>query len=447
MSIVRLDLITGWPIFVSLKGLFQHLKGPPIDDYHEFGREYVMEIDAWRRHWSPNYMSIIQGDVGTRGDASGSIIGGTSGLAGAGTSSSAISVASSSTSEEATGVPWFSPIPEFFKRLRKNYKGVRTEKLRSVQEFERKTGHPQNRCFDLHQEMTFGGRRFDDSNIACGTSDRSYLMTRGCISVQLRHDHARDSAQFGVPAVVTSAESYDVLVGGAVLYPMDLRMDYWTKTAAYCPGCQFGHGRMSELPVRFISGARPLGLSSAVLASVAGFSGVLTWPEDLLEGNRARSEVSLLAKAEGALEDWPVCGPSMLSSLVTTPIVWKYSPKGVCLLDLFGGINTGFAAVLQSAKTRIGDMAPLKKSDKVRKLISLKMPYEELRSFRRELSELRLDFLLWNWNCISASMCKEIMDKNETESEDLQGNPMLWTIEHWTNVMGPCAGSNGDLLF
>ncbi|OAE20262.1 hypothetical protein AXG93_1332s1000 [Marchantia polymorpha subsp. ruderalis] len=24
---------------------------------------------------------------------------------------------------------------------------------------------------------------------------------------------------------------------------------------------------------------------------------------------------------------------------------------------------------------------------------------------------------------------------------------MLWTIEHWTKVMGPCAGSDGDLLF
>ncbi|OAE32017.1 hypothetical protein AXG93_4378s1000 [Marchantia polymorpha subsp. ruderalis] len=66
---------------------------------------------------------------------------------------------------------------------------------------------------------------------------------------------------------------------------------------------------------------------------------------------------------------------------------------------------------------------------------------------RRELSELHLDFLLWNWNCISASICKEIMDKNQTEGKDLQGNPMLWTIKHWVRVMGSCAGSDGDLLF
>ncbi|OAE31763.1 hypothetical protein AXG93_4874s1280 [Marchantia polymorpha subsp. ruderalis] len=64
-------------------------------------------------------------------------------------------------------------------------------------------------------------------------------------------------------------------------------------------------------------------------------------------------------------------------------------------------------------------MAP-KKSDKVSKLVPLKVPYEELRPFRRELSKLRLDFLLWNLNCVSASICKEIMDKNTTEGVELR---------------------------
>ncbi|PTQ40682.1 hypothetical protein MARPO_0038s0037 [Marchantia polymorpha] len=856
--------------FFAWKGLFQHLERPPMDDYHEFGREYAVEIDAWRRHWSPKYTSIIQGGVGTSGGASGSITDGTSG---AGTTSGAVGVAS--TSGETTGVPSFSPIPEFFKRLRKNYQGVRTEKLRSLLEFERKTGeslreaytrmrrlisithgvteaqavqywyrildkelrrrvrdatllsdasptlayvfalsekielniveekvvtssfardaattsrvpqstaqsrpfgggsgggrgvqtrhqtaardtgaralvpsfagqqqgpacwtcggdhrrrdcpqeaggqssqarpqsaqvvcdhcgradHTRDRCFDLHPELTSGGRgrggdasrgrggragrggrgagvvgrpvasatssiesamaarieqleqrlaamatsgaststsyveeyfpylasaaqveasvavtrgaaraleprgatgeldpqrgeggrqarlpqsfllsevgstssmrpvppsdlsgrtetstsRVVDTDtpssavtrmassvmrsplfsamelidsginlarvfraaatlcergsitatsaeigetigeelssttplndestwqaaaarmeslparpainlervvpgvcmvdnrsgvfclvsatgqvyvpakvlldsgaqplmlgkIACislgvrrselepcpfqiqtslgSTSDRSYRMTRERISVQLRHEHAQDSSQFGVRAVVTSAESYDVLVGGAVLYPMGFRMDYWTETAAYRPSWESGDGRMSELPVRFISQDRPLGSSPAVLASIAGFIGVLTWLDDLLEGNRsaedtpvyeeveemvslaaavssfldvpvwdschalqqeadrlvkkAWSEASLPAEAERVSDGRLVCGLSTLSPLVTTPIVWEYSPEGVCLLDLFGGINTGLAAVLQS---------------------------------------------------------------------------------------------------
>ncbi|BBN08850.1 hypothetical protein Mp_4g14970 [Marchantia polymorpha subsp. ruderalis] len=82
-----------------------------------------------------------------------------------------------------------------------------------------------------------------------GVSDRSYFMTKVSIAVQLRHDHPHDSSLFGVRAVVTSAESYDVLVGGAVLYPMGFRMDYWMETAAYHPGWQSGDGRLSELPV------------------------------------------------------------------------------------------------------------------------------------------------------------------------------------------------------
>lgn len=114
-----------------------------MDDYHEFGRDYAAEIDAWRRYWSPNYLSITQSGVGTSGGASTSISEGTNGAVGAtstSTSSGAVSIAGGSTRGDASGVPSFSPIPEFFQRLRKNYQGVKTEKLRSLQEFERKTG-------------------------------------------------------------------------------------------------------------------------------------------------------------------------------------------------------------------------------------------------------------------------------------------------------------------
>ncbi|OAE27603.1 hypothetical protein AXG93_109s1000 [Marchantia polymorpha subsp. ruderalis] len=55
-----------------------------MDDYHDFGRDYVVEMDAWRRHYSPNYMSITQGGVGTNGVIRGVVASG---------------VASSSTSE------------------------------------------------------------------------------------------------------------------------------------------------------------------------------------------------------------------------------------------------------------------------------------------------------------------------------------------------------------
>jgi len=42
---------------------------------------------------------------------------------------------------------------------------------------------------------------------------------------------------------------------------------------------------MSQVLARFISGVRPRGSPLEVLASIAGFSGVVTWLGDLLEGN------------------------------------------------------------------------------------------------------------------------------------------------------------------
>ncbi|PTQ39138.1 hypothetical protein MARPO_0047s0110 [Marchantia polymorpha] len=191
-----------------------------------------------------------------------------------------------------------------------------------------------------------------------GTSDRSYRMTRECISMQLRHGHAQDSLQFGVRAVVTSAESYDVLVGGAVLYPMGFRMDYWTETAAYRPGWESGDGRMSEMPVRSAEDTPVYEEVEEMVSLAAAVSSSLDVPlwnschalqqeADRLV-KKAWSEASLPAKAERVSDGRLVCGLSTLSPLVTTPIVWEYSPEGVCLLDLFGGISTGLAAVLQS---------------------------------------------------------------------------------------------------
>ncbi len=42
---------------------------------------------------------------------------------------------------------------------------------------------------------------------------------------------------------------------------------------------------MNQVPMRFISWVQPRRSPPKVLASVASFSGVVTWPGDLLEGN------------------------------------------------------------------------------------------------------------------------------------------------------------------
>jgi hypothetical protein len=63
-----------------------------------------------------------------------------------------------------------------------------------------------------------------------GASDRSHFMTRERLSMQMRLNHVTNSSRLGVTIIT---ESYDVLVGGVVLYLMGFQMDYWTKITAY----------------------------------------------------------------------------------------------------------------------------------------------------------------------------------------------------------------------
>jgi hypothetical protein len=129
-----------------------------------------------------------------------------------------------------------------------------------------------------------------------------------------------------------------------------------------------------------------------VLASIVGFSGMVTWLDDLLEGNISAIDnlvyedikevfsfvVTMsssldvpLWRSSGVLREdanrlvsqtWreafmpveeeevprqiPISSPVGLSPLDTTPITWEYLSKGICVLDLFGGINIGLATVL-----------------------------------------------------------------------------------------------------
>ncbi|PTQ38247.1 hypothetical protein MARPO_0052s0045 [Marchantia polymorpha] len=169
-----------------------------------------------------------------------------------------------------------------------------------------------------------------------GASDRSYFMTTDSILMQLGHDHAHDSSKFGVHAVVTSAESYDVLVDGVVLYPMGFWIDYWMETTAYRLGWQSGDERLSELPGNSSTDDTPVyeeveeivRLAAAVSSSLD----VPLWNSCQalqLEADRlvkkAWNEASLPAEPERDSADQLVCGSSALSPLVTIHIAWEYS--------------------------------------------------------------------------------------------------------------------------
>jgi hypothetical protein len=130
------------------------------------------------------------------------------------------------------------------------------------------------------------------------------------------------------------------------------------------------------------------------LASIVSFSGVVTWPGDLLEGNisaidtpiykdieevssfvatvsssldvplwrssgvlrqdadrlvsQAWREAFMLVEEEEVPQRIPISGPVGLSPLDITPIAWEYPSEGICVLNLFGGINTGLVIVLQA---------------------------------------------------------------------------------------------------
>jgi hypothetical protein len=87
------------------------LESPPMDDYHEFQRDHAVEIEVWKQHWFPSYVFITHGGVTSDGTTMPSTL---------------------STSTQVVTPPPFNPITEFFLSLKKNYKGVKTEKLRSL---------------------------------------------------------------------------------------------------------------------------------------------------------------------------------------------------------------------------------------------------------------------------------------------------------------------------
>ncbi|OAE22419.1 hypothetical protein AXG93_2381s1150 [Marchantia polymorpha subsp. ruderalis] len=138
---------------------------------------------------TPNYLSITQGGVSTKGDASIGISGcasssiseGTSGTV-TNTSSSTVSIAGGSTREVASGVPSFSSIPKFFQRLRKNYQGVKMEKLRSLQEFEHKTSESLREAYTRMRRLisvTHGVIEAQAIQYCAAQVEASVAVTRG----------------------------------------------------------------------------------------------------------------------------------------------------------------------------------------------------------------------------------------------------------------------------
>lgn len=114
--------------FLAWKMLFNHLEGAPMDDWRDFAKQHAKEIETWRDFWSPDYVPLTLHGIEAR-------------IEEAKRKEKDGESSSSTGSESFKGeMPKFNPMVEFFKVLAKSYLGVRVDKLKSLQDFQRKTG-------------------------------------------------------------------------------------------------------------------------------------------------------------------------------------------------------------------------------------------------------------------------------------------------------------------
>ncbi|CAM6086223.1 unnamed protein product [Calypogeia fissa] len=82
-----------------------------MDDYHEYKKAHLVEIEAWKQHWSPQYVSMIScktTSTQTTPSTPSTSSSGTSSTSGLGASSSGVLT-------RGTGpLPTFDPVVEFF---------------------------------------------------------------------------------------------------------------------------------------------------------------------------------------------------------------------------------------------------------------------------------------------------------------------------------------------
>jgi hypothetical protein len=222
-----------------------------------------------------------------------------------------------------------------------------------------------------------------------GGTEYATASTKGELALKLNQDDVKDASFMKVKAIVTEAKSYDVLVGSTVLYPMGFTLDFWEETASYRPGWQAGDGRKASLPARFIR------VLTSNLADLFAFSGLVdaasprfmeTFDEDVFATDlhmqvdaqvsaqnlesikfhqpwieaawstttqlREAAELvvqeawqeSLLPREEEGSDGTEDHGPPLDNSTIH----WKPLDDGIVLLELFGGIGTSLAAVLQA---------------------------------------------------------------------------------------------------
>jgi hypothetical protein len=174
-------------------------------------------------------------------------------------------------------------------------------------------------------------------------------------------------------------DNYDILVGQQALYPLGFGLDNWTEEACIRPCSLAGNGRRELIPVAFAAAA-----AIAPLPMVFGcgaFVDTLPYGSALLEESLAFmrndedqqkmvSQDTLVRHPKDPIPPWRDspelfrrCEDIILSLAPATPvlpdspsafahpIVWRPPNTEIILVEIFGGIGTGLAVVLEAGLT------------------------------------------------------------------------------------------------
>lgn len=69
------------------------------------------------------------------------------------------------------------------------------------------------------------------------------------------------------------------------------------------------------------------------------------------------------------------------------------------------------------------------------------------RASRDELTTVRFNFLLRSWNWVCAAIVKEWYEDRASKGTRICDRLESWIIEQWAQVLDPCDGQEGDLLY
>lgn len=175
---------------------------------------------------------------------------------------------------------------------------------------------------------------------------------------------------------VTDATNYDILVGQHALYPLGFGVDNWTEEAWIRPGWAAGDGRKELIPVVFGASAVTSPVEAMVACSAlasdlpcgltlleetyAFMSGVAEPRDHVPVATPARhckdlrpswgTQLELTRRSHEIVNqlDAPPLSVDSSTSLLARTIQWRPPDEGITLVELFAGIGTGLAAVLEA---------------------------------------------------------------------------------------------------